>query len=154
MDAERAREILAAYGAEPTRWPPHERGKCLALIARDPTLVREREAAARLDRAIVAWARAPVTPGSAETHAAVTRALAALPQAAPAVQRPRWRARWPLVGGALAASAAALLMLRGHDPGSMSQHRPAALASASATTTDSDAFRAVFTPTPDEEDVL
>lgn len=145
----RATEILAAYGADPDRWPDAERAQCLALIERLPGLGYERRLAAALDVALVGWAREPAVArdGDGEADRAVARAMAVLP--AP----PRARA-FAWMGGALAASVAAGLAFVTLRPGA-----PAPVAASPAITqaqaqADSAQFRAVFAPTPDEEDVL
>ena len=46
---DRVREIIAAYGGAPQRWPESERVQALALIAADPELARLRTEARSLD---------------------------------------------------------------------------------------------------------
>lgn len=149
MTSERVLEILTAFGADAARWPADERGECLAQIARDPTLARARRDAAVLDAALIGWARAPLAITHASTDHAVVRALATI-DVAPA--RPSWplRAWRPFAGVALAASLAAALLI-GTRPSAPSPP-PAFVAVQSQV--DADAFREVFTPTPDEEEVL
>lgn len=52
MSADRLRAILAAYGAEPRRWPTAERAAASALLAIDPALAAEIEKERRLDAAL------------------------------------------------------------------------------------------------------
>ena len=56
MDAMKTRlaEVLAAYGADPARWPAAERDRLLVLVASDPALLAE---ALEIDRVL---ARAPL----------------------------------------------------------------------------------------------
>jgi len=148
MNAKRAFEILAAYGADAARWPATEGAECAELIAVTPTLQAERVRAAALDASLAVWARAsePDERGAAD---AIARACAALPANAPL------RRAWlPWVGGALAAASATMLYLA---PGrNVALPAPAAhpVAVIVQSQADSELFRATFTPTPDEEDVL
>ena len=57
---ERVREIIAAYGGAPQRWPEAERLDALALIAADPQLGRLREQARGLDDLLDAQPPPPV----------------------------------------------------------------------------------------------
>jgi len=141
----RAAEIVAAYGADPARWPDAERTDCSALVDRLSSLGYERRMAAALDAGLIAWAREPLVVHDGDAQRAVTRALAALP--APVRVKPL---AW--IGGALAASVAvglAFVTLRPTTPA-----RTAAPIQITRAQADSAQFRAVFTPTPDEEDVL
>lgn len=45
-------ELLAAYGADPRRWPDSERAGAQALLARSPDLAAQLESARRLDGAL------------------------------------------------------------------------------------------------------
>ncbi len=147
MTAERAAEILAAYGADPARWPVAERAQCVTWLARDAGLAAECARAARLDRALAVWAQVPV---DLDIERAIARATAALPAAETGRSR-LWR---PLLGAALAASIAGALYLApdaGPSPPAVSSHPTVALNQRQA---ENDLFRATFTPTPDEEAVL
>lgn len=64
MDATRTRlaEVLAAYGADPTRWPVSERSGLEALLASEPGLLAE---AAEIDR-VLARAPVPAAPAGAK----------------------------------------------------------------------------------------
>ena len=140
MTPQRAAEILASYGANPARWPTWERGACAALIAADPALQAEQARAAVLDDALAAWARAPVATGRDD---AIGRALA---RAGASAGR-----AWGYVGGAVAASVAAALYWSSAHPPVRNPQPAIAYDQARA---DSALFQTVFTPTPDEEDVL
>lgn len=141
----RAAEIIAAYGADPARWPEAERKDCLALVDRLPSLAYDRRIAAALDVGLIAWAREPAVIHDGDAERPVARAVAALP--APLRVKPL---AW--MGGALAASilaGLAFVTLRSTTPAQMAA--PIEITQAQA---DSAQFRALFTPTPDEEDVL
>ncbi len=141
----RAAEILAAFGADPSRWPDAERADCLALVDRLPSLGYEHRMEAALDAGLIAWAREPLVVHDGDAQRAVTRALAALP--VPVRVKPL---AW--MGGALAASLAVGLAFVTFRPTTPAQvAAPIQITQAQA---DSAQFRAVFTPTPDEEDVL
>lgn len=85
----RTRDIIAAYGCDPKRWPAHERDAAWALATRDPDLRAALDEARALDAMLDRW----------EAPAADARAYRA-PDAAGARRLPE-RA-W--VGGLLAAS--------------------------------------------------
>lgn len=106
LDLDRFRAIVAAYGADPKRWPEAERAAAEAILVADQQAAMAREAEAELDAAL-ALDRAPApTP---ELMAAV---LAAADRA-----RPRGLAvLWPLgplwqPASALAAAAVLGLVL-------------------------------------------
>lgn len=63
MDAMRTRlrEVLAAYGADPARWPVSERDRLTALIEKEPELLAE---ALEIDK-VLARVRAPQVPEGA-----------------------------------------------------------------------------------------
>lgn len=84
MTHERLRDLLAAYGADPSRWPEAERAEGLRLLAADPGLAAEQAAAGRLDAALDRFALAPLPGGAAALSARV------LPDFSP---RPGWVAR-------------------------------------------------------------
>lgn len=50
MQADRVRQLLDAYGADPGRWPEDQRAAMQAALARDPGLEAVRREAAELDR--------------------------------------------------------------------------------------------------------
>ncbi|WP_162918982.1 hypothetical protein [Taklimakanibacter deserti] len=65
MDAMRTRlrEVLAAYGANPARWPVSERDRLMALVEREPELLAE---AREIDQVLArARAKAPEVPAGA-----------------------------------------------------------------------------------------
>lgn len=63
MDALRTRlaEVLAAYGADPARWPASERDQLRAVAEKEPHLVAE---AREIDQ-VLARARTPIVPEGA-----------------------------------------------------------------------------------------
>jgi hypothetical protein len=63
MDALKTRlaEVLAAYGADPARWPAAERDRLLALVEKEPGLVAD---AIEIDR-VLARAASPKVPAGA-----------------------------------------------------------------------------------------
>lgn len=136
----RAAEIIAAYGADPARWPDAERATALHVVAASPALTAALAAARALDADLAAWAQAPLTVG-ADAAAGAARTV---------LRRPRPFARWAMGTGLAASLAAGLLLLA-------PTHRLAparAPVTVAATTDDASAFAQVFTPTPDEEQVL
>lgn len=146
MTPTRLADILDAYGADPARWPAAERKAALALLATEPDLARHQAEAATLDAALARWARSPVaTPGP---QPALTRALEALPPAPD--KRPRWLA--PVLGGAVAATIGTALVLQ---PAAVDPAPPQVIAPATEiAATDAELFRLIFTPTPEEEQLL
>jgi hypothetical protein len=64
MDAVKTRlaEVLAAYGADPARWPAAERDRLLALVESEPGLLVE---AAEIDRILGRAARPQIPTGAA-----------------------------------------------------------------------------------------
>lgn len=168
MTPERALEIIAAHGADSGRWPDADRAAVLALATADAGVASALREAATLDALIAGWAH-DVAPRSFDVAA-----ITALPQDAPAIATGNaWRLRW-LGGGALAAAFAAGLII-------FAPLRPTAdtaVATLSPTTSvpsatadgnvdgrdadalatalggDAEAFNNVFTPTPDEEQLI
>jgi hypothetical protein len=104
-DRKRLEQVLAAYGADPNRWPESDRG--LAPLMSD----MDRAAAGRIDAALESAANPIVLPGSLD------RLMARLPPTAVVVplkqraSRPRFQSLW--AGGALAASLAIGIYLGG-----------------------------------------
>lgn len=138
----RAAEIIAAYGADPARWPDAERATALDAVAASPALTAALAAARTLDAELAAWARAPLDVAD----------RAAADAAAATLRRPRPFRRWALGTGLAASLAAGLILLapaqRLAPAGApVTTTRP-------ATTDDASAFAQVFTPTPDEEQIL
>ena len=104
MERERTSKIIAAYGADPARWPEDERDGVRAALSADLPLRRQAEDAASLDALLFGWA--VQGPGDDET-AARAAAEVALRAAHP-------RRRWlpGLFGGAgIAAAVAAAVLL-------------------------------------------
>ncbi|MGE0004953.1 MAG: hypothetical protein AB7S92_05130 [Parvibaculaceae bacterium] len=64
MDAMRTRlaEVLAAYGADPARWPATERDRLMALAETEPGLLAE---AREIDRVLARAVTPPVPAGAA-----------------------------------------------------------------------------------------
>ncbi|MFC3714161.1 hypothetical protein ACFOMD_16440 [Sphingoaurantiacus capsulatus] len=157
MDRNRAQEIIAAYGADAGRWPPAERDAALALIAEDKALRAEQDVAASLDRELAVWAMATVHTGDVAATAAADAALAAIPQ-------PR---RWlptAILGGSIAASLFAAVMILpapGSDPApdaatQIAQSSVPAAAPIQLAQVEQDValYGTVFTLTPEEESLI
>ncbi len=70
----RAREILAAYGADPARWPEAEREAARAAIAASPALTIAQEAERRADGLL------RLVPDASPSAAFLGRALASAPK--------------------------------------------------------------------------
>lgn len=100
MTAERFADLIAAYGADPARWPPAERTAAQAFAATPDGRAALAEAAA-LDALLAA---APHQNPSAALHA---RVLSALPGARAPLWRDLFELAWP---GALWRPAAALAL--------------------------------------------
>lgn len=151
MDRTRAQEIIAAYGADVTRWPAAEREAAYALVMADAGLRTQLDAAAALDADITLWAMAPVPSDDLAATTAADAALASLPA-------PR---RWlpvAVLGGSIAASLFAAVMIlpsTGSDPLS----EPTQIAAATPVQTaqveqDVQLVGNVFTLTPEEESLI
>lgn len=98
--------------------------------------------ARRLDHALAVWAATPVpVAGEARMLAAVDAAI-----------MPRGRRAWPFAAAALAAGLATLAVWRVPAPVPV----PVTASAAAIATRDGDslAFRSLFTPTPDEDEIL
>lgn len=157
MSPERALEIIDAYGADCARWPDDARAALLALVASDAGVEAALAQARSLDDLLGGWA-GDVAPREFDL-AAIVRT----PQETPAATlKGPWPLRW-ISGGALAAAVAAGLivlapMQRAPDAvvASISRKLPApsAAATGKAIGTEADAFASVFTPTPDEEELI
>lgn len=133
---DRTAEIIAAYGADPARWPDAERVTALGVVAHDATLTAALTEARELDGDLARWATRRIAPGDAAAMAAF------------AMRRPRSFVGWA-AGGSIAASVAAALVLL------TPTHRSApAAVPAMVAVSDETAFAQVFTPTPDEERIL
>jgi len=138
MDQDRAAEIIAAYGSDAARWPDAERAAAVHLIAGDPALSAARREAAELDALLVAWAATPVARGNPDFMAATAA------RRVPAFALWRWAA-----GGSMAAALTVGIVLVNPAPAPV-HHQAAAV----ATVSDEQAFALLFTPTPDEENII
>ena len=98
MDRERFEQLIAAYGADPARWPEGERAQGLRLAARSEWAEPLAEQRA-LDAALGAWS------AEAPSLALRARLAAAMPDAR------RERRRWWWSGAGLAAACAAGLVV-------------------------------------------
>lgn len=157
MTEERALEIIAAWGADSTRWPDDERAGVLALAAR-PAVAAALAEALPLDALLGDWARADVA-------AAPFDAARLVPAPAVVGRRAHPLRRW-LAAGAMAAAVAAAVVLTPigqMPPVSLAQPATAVatiklstVPSATASGDDSsDAeFAYVFTPTVDEDTLI
>lgn len=94
MTPERFRQIIAAYGAEPQRWPDVERNAAQAFVSGNSEAQAMLEQEASLDRVLGAYRVAPA--GSALVGAIVASA------------RPRRRLSWTLIGKGLGLAGAGL----------------------------------------------
>lgn len=152
MDRTRVEEIIAAYGADVTRWPADERAAAQALVAQDAKLSAAFEAAAALDADLLEWARTPVLVADTAASAAADRALAN------ASGPLRWW-RVAIAGGSMAATVAALAVLlpsktRLSEPTPVAQTAPANSTQTVQVAQDLQVWSSVFTPTPEEESVI
>jgi hypothetical protein len=88
----RVREILAAYGADPARWPQAEREAARVAIAASPALARAQEAERRADGLLA------LIPDPSPSAAFLGKALAGAPTRARAPGLSPW-----MLAGATAA---------------------------------------------------
>lgn len=152
MHPTRALEIIAAYGAEASRWPDAERTALVAAIAASPVLQAALADARATDFTIATmlggWGQVmPTAADSARLAAAARRVV------------PRWN-RW--LGGAVAAAVAATLIAIAPIPrlwgGATEQQGttpPTITASADETgISDAQAYAMLFTLTPQEENLI
>jgi anti-sigma-K factor RskA len=86
MNTELLQSFLDRHGADPARWPAHERAKVEGLIANAPEARRAVEKARRLDAALGRYGNT-ATPDDA----ALARLTAKLNGPLPAQKRPFWR---------------------------------------------------------------
>ncbi|TFU02955.1 hypothetical protein EUV02_07025 [Polymorphobacter arshaanensis] len=152
MTNDRALEIIAAYGADVTRWPAEERAALTTAIANSPALQRALADARTTDAAIASmlgdWAQVAPSAADSAKLAAAARASA-----------PRWN-RW--IGGAFAAAIAASLIaitplprMWGGGTEQQGTTSPTIVASADNTgITDAQAYAMLFTLTPQEESLI
>ena len=156
MDRTRVLEIIAAYGADATRWPAAEREAAQSLVAQDAALRVEFDAAAALDAELMAWAMAPVAAGDVDATAAADAALAR------ASSQRRW---WPAaaLGGSIAASLLAAVLILPTPTDSPSTAPATQVAQVAPTATpvqtaqveqDVQVWAFVFTLTPEEESLI
>jgi hypothetical protein len=110
MNADRVRELIAAYGADHRRWPEAEQGAALALLARLPELRDEIDRMAALDAALDSWE----SPAPHLDAASLAARISATPQRRPerrAISRFRWPSfAWPNAAGLAAAALAGFLV--------------------------------------------
>lgn len=153
---DRAFEILAAYGADVSRWPEAERAALLTSITASAVLQAALDAAQATDTLLIAsvtdWARldpAQVSPATSAALAAAARAAA-----------PHW-GRW--LGGALTAALAASLIAIAPLPmpwgGATEQQGTTVTLVANAEPvavrdSDAQAYAMLFTLTPREESLI
>jgi hypothetical protein len=119
MDLRRLRELLAAYGADPARWPDEERAEAEALLASSAEATREQKTAAELDALLDRVPADPVPPALAARVLADARAAAT-------TARARRRRRLVITLGPLAAAAGLVVWLVG-GPAPSSPIRSAAI---------------------------
>ncbi|WP_419813832.1 hypothetical protein [Glacieibacterium sp.] len=163
-DPARAAEIIAAYGADPLRWPDEERADVVSILAADPALRAARKEAARLDHILDAWATGALAGALADDGQPAHREAAAAAAAAASALAPATRDWRRATGGGLFAAAAAVaaavvVMITP----TTALHSPRLQIASTATTvphvatpalTDEQAFSLLFTPTPDEEEAI
>jgi hypothetical protein len=110
MTPDRLEELVAAYGADPQRWPADERSAALALLERVPLLHVELDRMAGLDAVLDRWP-SPAPRLDAES---LTARITATRQARPEVlakRRFRWPSlAWPNAAGLAAAALAGFLV--------------------------------------------
>lgn len=102
MTPDRLKELVAAYGADPQRWPAHERSAALALLERVPLLRVELDRMAGLDAVLDRWPSQAPQLDAASLAARIT----ATRQARPEILA-KWRFRWPSLAWPNAAGLAA-----------------------------------------------
>lgn len=101
MNTERFENLIAAYGAEPSRWPEAERKAAMAFMASD------RAAAERmLFEARMIDAALDASPTPQVSHALRERILAAAPREKPAASPAFGWPRWLRAGAGLVAACA------------------------------------------------
>lgn len=92
MTLKRLEAILAAYGADPRRWPDAERTAALALLARSPDVHARADAARGLDAALDRVRADVPTAAAARVAAWIDRSVAAARAAGWDVPDIRWGA--------------------------------------------------------------
>ncbi len=109
----RFRRLIAAYGADPARWPPGQRGRAEALLARSPTAHALLAEAQAFDALLMADAKPPADEQLAA--AIIARAIDVPQERAPAPARaiaPDWSLSqlWPQAVGLAAAAVLGLVV--------------------------------------------
>lgn len=135
MNRDEVQILIDSHGADAVRWPLDLRAGAEAAIATDPELQAQHADAAALDGLLDSWARR--LPAAADTAAI-----------AASIMRP---ARWPRAagfGGLAAAAVAALILV---SPPSLA---PPPTIAITTPADDAAAFATIFTPTPDEENLI
>lgn len=98
----RVREIIAAYGAEPARWPAAERTAALAILRDDAELSALLQDAQRLDAALDSFAPPLPTVNAGDVAgrimAAARQTSTPRPKEAPSIPFWRWFG-WPKIAG-------------------------------------------------------
>jgi hypothetical protein len=159
-DPARASEILAAYGADPLRWPDEERADVVRALAADPALRAARAEAAQLDLILDAWATGSLA-GEFSDHARPAHGAAAAAARVLAPASRNWRTATG--GGLFAAAAAIVAVVVVMITPTTALHSPSLQIASTAATpprgaamalTDEQAFSLLFTPTPDEEEAI
>ena len=153
MTDARALAIIAAFGADPARWPADERAALLA-IAGCPEVAAAMREAAQLDGLLGVWARTEVAVPPFDADALVLASRVALGPASRMASAPR-RRLW--AAGALAAAVAAVLVLTptsGPQTASTVSLAPVPSATEASEAGDDAAFASVFTPTVDEDALI
>jgi hypothetical protein len=146
ITAARVADIIDACGGDASRWPEAERDAALALVALNPALQAAQRDASGLDTLLAGWATAPVTP---VRDAAAAAALARRP-------RTTWL-RWVAGTGMAATIAATLVATLALQPATTPSPvtpQPQIAAAAPIKVSDEAAFAMLFTPTPEEEDLI
>ena len=87
----RVREIIAAYGADPARWPAAERTAALAILRDDAELSALLQDARRLDAALDSFAPPLPTVNAADVAGRIMAAARQTPTPRPRMRRHRSR---------------------------------------------------------------
>lgn len=173
MDRQRALEIIAAYGSDPSRWPEADRSALIALSLGDDGLRDAIRREAALDRALGDWVAGlslPPSAGAAERAAEVALSHSSSLGAQFRLAHPGRRGiRGRLaLGGAVAAALIAAVASLGSltetpatvrtaaiEQQSVVPELPAPTEVATAESLEGDQiWSTFFTPTPDEEELL
>jgi hypothetical protein len=102
MTANRVREIIEAYGADPRRWPAEERDAALAMVRADAALAALMQEGVRLDALLDRFAPAPLRARADDLARQIAAAAQEMParlaRAEPAADWRRWFT-WPKLAG-------------------------------------------------------